>query len=165
MTALTVWKFDTPEGAQRAEQVLVDLSKQKLIDIEDAATVSWPEGRKQPKTRQLTNLTKAGAGWGGLWGLLFGMLFFVPLLGLAIGAGMGALAGRFTDMGISDEFIKQVQLQVTPGTSALFLLSDNAVMDRIKPAMADLRPQLITTNLAEEQEQQLREVFAGSTAD
>lgn len=163
MASLTVWRFETPDGADRAEQILLDLSKQRLIDIEDAATVSWPADRKRPKTRQLSSLTGAGAGWGALWGLLFGLLFFVPLLGVAVGAGMGALAGRFTDLGISDDFIDSVQQKVTPGTSALFLLAENAVMDRIHPELADLHPELISTNLAPEQEQKLREVFAEHT--
>ena len=96
MGTLTVWKFDTPEGADRAEAILIDLSKQQLIDIGDAATVSWPADRKKPKTRQLATLTGPGAGWGALWGMLFGLIFFVPLLGAAIGAGLGALAGHFS---------------------------------------------------------------------
>jgi uncharacterized membrane protein len=162
MAVLTVWKFDSPEGADRAETILVDLSKQQLIDIADAATVSWPPERKKPKTRQLSGMlgTTTGAGWGALWGLLFGLIFFVPLLGAAVGAGLGALTGRFADVGISRDFIDSVRQQVTPGTSALFLLSANAVIDKIKPALADLNPQLISTNLSTEQEQQLRAAFA-----
>jgi uncharacterized membrane protein len=160
MATLTVWKFDTPDAADRAEAILVDLSKQQLIDIGDAATVSWPPDRKKPKTRQLSGLTGAGAGWGALWGMLFGLIFFVPLLGAAIGAGIGALAGHFSNVGISREFIESVRQQVTPGTSALFLLSANAVIDKVKPALAELRPQLISTNLSDEQEEQLRAAFA-----
>lgn len=160
MATLTVWKFDTPDGADRAEATLVDLSKQRLIEVGDAATVSWPADRKKPRTRQLTSLTGAGAGWGALWGMLFGLIFFVPLLGAAIGAGLGALAGHLSNVGISRDFIDSVRRQVTPGTSALFLLSANAVIDRVKPALADLNPQLISTNLSDEQEAQLRAAFA-----
>jgi uncharacterized membrane protein len=122
--------------------------------------VSWPEGANKPKTRQLTRLTSAGASWGALWGLLFGLLFFVPLIGVALGAGLGALAGRFADVGISDDFIKSVRDKVTPGTSALFLLSDHAVIERIVPALEALKPELISTNLSKEQEDQLRAAFA-----
>lgn len=160
MATLTVWKFDDPDAADRAEAILVDLSKQQLIEIGDAATVSWPPDRKKPRTRQLSGLTGAGAGWGALWGMLFGLIFFVPLLGAAIGAGLGALAGHFSNVGISHDFIESVRQEVTPGTSALFLLSANAVIDKIKPALADLRPQLISTNLSDEQEAKLRAAFA-----
>jgi uncharacterized membrane protein len=160
MAALTVWKFDTPDGADRAEEVLTGLAKQQLIEIKDAATVSWPPDRKKPKTRQLSNLTGVGAGWGALWGVLFGLIFFVPLLGAAIGAGLGALAGHFSNVGIDDDFVKAVRERVMPGTSALFLLSENAVIEKIRPALESLNPQLISTNLTDEQEQQLRSAFA-----
>jgi len=87
-TTLTVWKFDSPSGADDTEQILERLQREQLIQIADAATVSWPANAKKPKTRQLTNLAGAGALGGAFWGLLFGLLFFVPFLGLAIGAGM-----------------------------------------------------------------------------
>jgi uncharacterized membrane protein len=57
MGTLSVWKFDTAEGAGQAVGTLEDLAKQQLITVLDAATVSWPEGAKRPKTRELfTNL-------------------------------------------------------------------------------------------------------------
>ena len=93
MATLTVWKFDTPDGADAAEATLERLAKQELIKIHDAATVSWAVGRKKPKTRQLNSLTGAGALGGAFWGLLFGLIFFVPLLGMAVGAAAGALGG------------------------------------------------------------------------
>jgi uncharacterized membrane protein len=48
---------------------------------------------------------------------------FVPLLGMAVGAGLGALAGSLADVGIGDESIREVREQVTPGTSAQFLMT------------------------------------------
>ena len=49
---------------------------------------------------------------------------------------------------------------MTPGTSALFLLSDHAAMGRIKLEFIGMSPELISTDLSEEQEQRLREAFA-----
>src|SRR5262245_59831782 len=123
MATLTVWKFETPTGADDAVVTLESLAKQELIKIHDDATISWPADRKKPKTRQLNNLAGAGALGGAFWGLLFGILFFIPLIGLAIGAAAGAIGGSLADAGISDDFIKSVREQVTPGTSALFVLS------------------------------------------
>jgi uncharacterized membrane protein len=91
--------------------------------------------------------------------MLFGLLFFVPLLGLAIGAGIGALTGSMADIGIDDSFIDSVKQRVTPGTSALFLLSSDAVTDRVKGTFDDLSPELIASNLSADQEAKLREVF------
>ena len=160
MATLTAWKFDTPGGAAEAEATLVKLSEQQLITIQDAAVVEWEAGKRKPKTRQLANLTGAGALGGSFWGLLFGLLFFVPLLGMAIGAAAGALSGSLADAGIDDDFIKSVGAKVTPGTSALFVLSDAAVLDKIHGAFAGSTAELISTNLSDADEAKLREVFA-----
>lgn len=162
-TALTVWKFNTPEGAQVALTRLGELTRQQLIEVQDAAIVTWPQGKSKPKTRQALNTTGAGALSGAFWGMLFGLLFFIPFLGMAIGAAMGALTGHFADVGINDDFIKSVRAKVTPGTSALFLLTQNATIDRVQAAFADMPMELIQSNLSAEQEEQLRSMFGEET--
>lgn len=159
MATLTAWAFNSVEGAEQASEKLQALQAQELINIQDAAVVSWEQGKKKPKTRQLSNMTAAGALGGTFWGMLFGLIFFVPLLGAAIGAGIGALAGSMTDVGISDDFINSVKNRVTPGTSALFVLSSDAVIDRIKDVFQNSHAELIASNLTAEQEAKLREVF------
>ncbi len=159
MSALTVWKFETPDGAQQALDKLVGLSKQHLIEIGDAAIVSWPAGAKKPKTKQAQGTTGAGALGGAFWGMLFGLLFFVPFLGMAVGAAMGALMGHFADYGIDDDFIKQVREKVTEGTSALFLLTSNTTVDKVAKAFDGTHMDLIQSNLTQEQEQELRAAF------
>ena len=160
MSSLTVWKFQTPFGADAALEKLERLETQQLIVLQDAAVVSWEVGKRKPKTRQLHDAKLGGALGGGFWGLLFGLIFFVPILGLAIGAASGALLGRMADVGISDSFIRSVREQVTPGTSALFVLSSDAVIDRVKAEFPASDAELITTNLSAEQEAHLREAFA-----
>jgi uncharacterized membrane protein len=163
MATLTVWKFDDPTAADRAATMMVDLAKQGLVQVHDAATVSWRAEAKKPKTRQLNSLTASGAASGMLWGMLFGLIFFVPFLGAAVGAASGALAGSLADVGIDDDFIAAVKQQVTPGTSALFLMTSSAVMDKVQVAFEQngLAPHLIQSNLSTEQEAALREMIAG----
>src|SRR4051812_21772580 len=157
---LTVWKFDTAEGADEASKTLQELASQDVITVQDAATVSWQEDKKKPKTRQLAGMAGKGALGGAFWGMLFGLIFFVPLLGAAVGAAAGALAGSMADVGIDDGFIKKVGSEVTPGTSALFLMTTGTVLDRVKEGFAAQEPsELIYTNLSEEQESALRRVF------
>ena len=159
-TTLTVWKFETPDGAQQALDKLVALSKQQLIEVGDAAIVSWPVGAKKPKTKQAQSTTGAGALGGAFWGMLFGLIFFVPLFGLAVGALIGGLTGKMKDYGIDDSFIDKIKSQVTEGTSALFVLSTDVVGDKVVPAMKEWpKFEIISTNLSAEQEAQLREEF------
>ena len=63
-------------------------------------------------------------------------------------------------MGISDKFIDEVKQKVTPGTSALFLLTDDTVVDKVENALKDMNAHLIATNLSSAQEAKLREAFA-----
>src|SRR6266700_4949104 len=130
MATLVVLKFPTAQGADVMLSTLESLQKQQLIQVIDGAILTWPVGAKKPKTKQLSNMTGVGALGGAFWGLLFGLLFFVPIFGLAVGAAMGALAGHFAHYGIDDDFINQVRSQITPGTSALFLLASGAVLDK-----------------------------------
>jgi|SRR5829696_2437327 len=160
MATLTVWKFDSAGGAANALGLLERMQKEELIQINDAAYVYWPEGKKKPKTEQASKLAGVGALGGSFWGLLFGLIFFVPLLGMAVGAAMGALSGSLTDVGIDDEFIREVREHVTPGTSALFVMTSNVVVDKVVDEFKDSGATLVSTNLSKEQEAQLREAFA-----
>jgi uncharacterized membrane protein len=93
--------------------------------------------------------------------MLFGLIFFIPFLGMAVGAVAGALAGHFSDYGIDDSFIKEVQSEVTEGTSALFLLTSDATVDKVEKAFEGMQMELIRSNLTAEQEAKLHDDFAG----
>jgi uncharacterized membrane protein len=154
MATLSVLKFNDPGGADRVLIALEGLQERQMITLEDAAVVSWPQGNKKPKTRQLHG---GGAGWGAFWGFLIGMIFFVPFLGAAV----GAMSGSLSDVGIDDDFIKQVREKVTEGTSALFALTSGATaLDKVVDELKQYDFEVISTNLPEEQENQLREAFA-----
>ena len=161
MATLSVLKFNDPNGADRVLIALQGMQERQLITLQDAAVVSWPRGNKKPKTRDLHSMAGVGAMSGAFWGFLFGLIFFVPFLGAAIGASMGALSGSMTDVGIDEDFIKQVREKVTEGTSALFALTSGATApDKVVDELKAYDFEIISTNLPEEQENQLREAFA-----
>ncbi len=159
MATITALKFSTPEGANQMLEKITSLHKMGLINIQDAAIVTWPVGKKSPKTKQLMNMAGMGAMQGAFWGMLFGLIFFVPFFGLAIGAAMGALSGKMADYGINDEFIKKTREKVTEGTSALFLMTSDAVQDKVAAELKGIEFELIASNLTIEQENQLRATF------
>ena len=161
MATMTVLEFDSPSGADQMTKLLGEGQRQRLITVLDAAVVTWPEGAKKPKTQQLHNLAASGALGGAFWGLLFGLIFFVPLLGMAVGATFGALSGAMSDIGIDDDFIKRMRDDIKPGSSALFLLSTGAVPDRLAEEVKKqgLTFKLVSSNLSQEQEAKLREIF------
>ena len=159
MATLSIWKFTSPDGAEQALGTLARLQGERLIVVQDASVVSWPEGRRKPRTWQARDLVGSAALSGAFWGLLFGILFLLPLVGLAVGAAAGLTAGAFARIGMSDDFLRRVRDEITPGTSALFLLTSDEVVDRIHDAFAGVHAELLVTNLSKDQEAALRHAF------
>jgi uncharacterized membrane protein len=62
LATLSVLKFEDPYGADRVLIALQGLQEPQMITLQDAAVVSWPEGNKKPKTRQLHS-TAGGVRW------------------------------------------------------------------------------------------------------
>ena len=161
MAAFTVWKFDSPDGADGAESVLKDCEGDGLIKILDHAVVSWPEGASQPRTKQGHEETWRGTGWGALWGVLVGALFFVPVIGGVAGAALGAISKVTEDAGISKDQLERIRIEVTPGTSALFLVTDEGNLDRVGERFHGSHSKLIDTNLTDAERSVLLETFGG----
>lgn len=158
MADLIVFAFPTENGAAEMRDALIRLQKQQLIELEDAAIVIRKQDGKV-KVKQVASLAGAGALGGAFWGLLIGLLFWAPWLGLAIGAVTGAVAGGLTDVGVDDNFIKEVGNTIEPGHSALFILVRQATPDKVLEQLKDFDATVIQTSLSEEQEAKLREAF------
>jgi len=130
--------------------------------MKDVVVVSKNEKGKI-RLHQAVNLTAAGVVGGIFWGMLIGMIFFNPLLGAAMGAGAGALSGRLRDIGINDNFMKEVAESLTEGTSALFILvrkvTSDKVLDRLK--QEGFIGKVLQTSLTVDAEDELRKVIEG----
>ena len=99
-----------------------------------------------------------------MWGALIGMLFLNPLLGAALGAGAGALSGRYTDIGIDDQFMKDATAALTPWQAALCVLVRKVTADKVLPAMATFGGKVLRTNLTIEQETKLQDALKSTQA-
>ena len=58
-----------------------------------------------------------------------------------------------------DAFIKDVREKITPGTSALFVLTSDAVLDRVAAEFRGSTGEIIHTNLSQEEEAKLHAAF------
>ena len=92
MSDLVAVLFEDTTTAFEMRAAVVKMQSEYLLELEDAVVVTKDEDGKV-KLHQAVNLTAAGAVSGSFWGLLIGMLFLNPLLGVAVGAGSGALTG------------------------------------------------------------------------
>ena len=161
MSSLVVLRFGDMDGAEAMRDRMYDLQKRELVKIEDAAVVVRNE-KGRAKVKQAHSLVGAGALGGAFWGMLIGLLFFAPWLGLLAGAAGGALSGKLGDIGVDDDFIKEVRDAIEPGNSALFLLAREGNTERIKEELSDFEYdfEIIDTNLSPEDDERLRENFA-----
>jgi uncharacterized membrane protein len=158
MSDLVVIGFGEENKAFEMRAELAKLQKEYLIKMEDVVVVTKNDKGKI-KLHQANNLTSAGAVSGGFWGMLIGMVFLNPLAGAALGAGAGALSGKFADIGISDNFIKELGETITPESSALFVLVRKVTPDKVLEALKGFGGTVLKTSLTADKEDALREVL------
>ena len=162
MADLIAIVYPSEEKAEEVRKKLFDLQKQYLITLGDAV-IATKTDTGQVKLNQIVNTTVIGAGSGGFWGLLVGMLFLNPLLGAAVGAASGAIAGALSDVGINDDFMKDLSKNLQPGSAALFVLVQKMTDDKVLKEIEVFGGTVLKTSLDETKEQVLRDALKHST--
>lgn len=163
MSDLVAIEFPSEEKAEEVRQKLLDMQTEYLIELEDAVVaIKLPNGRI--KLNQLFHPAAAGAAYGSLWGLLVGMIFLMPAAGAALGAASGALSGALTDVGINDQFMRDVAATLQSGNAALFLLIRKMTADKVLADLKGVGGKVLRTSFDQTRENALREALAGATA-
>jgi uncharacterized membrane protein len=160
MSNLIAVAFDDEFKAHELRVELMKLQKEYLIQLEDAVVVTRNE-QGQPKLDQMVNLTAAGAVGGSFWGLLIGALFLNPLVGMAMGAGAGALSGKLSDIGIDDNFMKELGKSLQPASSALFVLVRQSTPDKVLERLHGFGGKVLKTSLTKDKEEELQQALSG----
>ncbi|MDD1625246.1 MAG: DUF1269 domain-containing protein [Methylococcaceae bacterium] len=157
MSILVVVGYKEPYKAEEVRLRLWKLQRDYLLDLEDAVVVvKNAEGKVT--LHQPVNLTAAGAVSGGFWGALIGLIFLNPVLGLAVGASAGAVSGALTDIGIDDNFIKELGAKMIPNSSSLFVLVRNSTPapDKVLEELKGTGGTILKTSLSHEDEAKLQ---------
>src|SRR5262245_10513179 len=161
MSTLVVIEYDDLYKAEEIRLRLLKMQKDFLIDMEDAVVaVKDPKGKV--KLYQPINLTAHGAMSGGFWGALIGLIFLNPLLGVAIGATAGAVSGALTDVGINDQFMKDLAAGLNSGSSALFVLVRKMTPDKVLEELKGTGGKVRKTSLSHENEAKLQAALSAS---
>jgi uncharacterized membrane protein len=159
MSDLVVIEFPTEAKAEEVRQKLLDMQKEYLIELSDAViAIKQPNG--QIKLNQLYNPTAIGAATGTIWGALVGLIFLMPLLGAAVGAASGAIGGALTDVGINDQFMKEVAASLESGNAALFLLIRKVTADKVLEDLKGVGGKVLRTSFDHTKEEALRAALA-----
>jgi uncharacterized membrane protein len=125
-TTLAVWHYDTAMGAAAGEVRLKDLQQQGAVRVVDTITVTWVPGAEEPHLGHLLRHGAASIARASMLGALVGSLLLDPDTDAA------ALAGRLHDTGIDEDFLEEVRTRITPGTSALLVLSSEADLEAVR---------------------------------
>jgi uncharacterized membrane protein len=150
----------------KADEVLLDLRKlerEYLIDLEDAVIVIRNKEGKV-KIKQTQELVTSGALEGGFWGLLLGLIFFHPMLAI-VGVAAGAISGALSDIGIDDNFIREIGNTIESGTSAIFVLVKKSTPDKVLDELSKFEGKVLRTSLSKEDEVKLQAVLTKGEAD
>lgn len=160
MSNLVVIAYPDRDTAEQVRRTLFELQKEHVIELEDMAVVTRNADGKV-KLHQSARLAGAGAAGGALWGGLIGLLFLAPLLGAAVGAAAGGAAGAMSDVGVDDNFMKELGESLEPGGAALILLVRRVSADKVLPQIR-IPGKIIQTSLDNETEQQLSDALAAA---
>jgi uncharacterized membrane protein len=155
---LLIKTFPETGTADTALKSLKQLTKDKAIAVINAAVIAKDADSKT----SLKETTDVGPGQGAIFGAITGGL--VGLLGGPVGAVVGAAAGAVTgraaakhiDMGLPDDYLRNLQAELEPGSSALIILVDQKWTDQISEALSGYEGQLGRHTLSEETMAQLR---------
>jgi len=155
MSTLIAIAYPDAATAEEVRAQLVQATKERLIQLEDAVVVEHrPDGKI--KLHQAMSPAGTGAAGGAVWGGLIGLLFLAPLFGMAIGAATGAAAGKMTDTGVNDDFMKRLGEKLPAGGAALIALGRSDAPDKVLERVRPYGGELIQTSLDSEQEERLR---------
>ena len=155
MSTLVVIGYNEPFKAEEVRLALRKMQRDYLIDLEDAV-VAVKDAKGKVKLNQAVNLTAAGAVSGGFWGMLIGMIFLNPLIGFAVGAASGAASGSLNDLGINDQFMKDLAASMTPNCSMLFVLVRSMTPDKVLAELEGTGGKVLKTSLSEVEEAKLQ---------
>jgi uncharacterized membrane protein len=159
MSTLVAIAYPDVDTAERVRGELIQATKEHLVQLEDAVVIEHrPDGKI--KLHQAMSTAGAGAAGGALWGGLIGLIFLAPLFGMAIGAASGALAGKVTDAGVNDKFMKELGANMPPGGAALLYLGRSDAPQKVLDRVKGYGGEVIQTSLDEEAEARLRAALA-----
>jgi uncharacterized membrane protein len=163
MSELIVIGYNDQFKAEETRLKFLKMQREHLVDLEDAV-VAIKQPNSKVKLNQIHDLTTAGAIGGGFWGMLVGLIFLNPLFGAAGGAAAGAISGALLDVGINDDFMKELADTLQPGSSALFVLVRKSTADKVLEELRGTGGKIIKTSLSHDDEAKLQAALDAAKA-
>jgi uncharacterized membrane protein len=153
----------------RAEQVRDEIIRlgwdtHYLILLDIAVVVRHPDGsftfNREPVPAVANILGSTVVGF------LAGLVLLAPMTGATVGALVGGAgtAASLAAVGIEDDFVREVEGLMKPGTSALFVLDSEGDMDVILHAIRGLGGTVLRTNVDLERVKLIQSTLTAASA-
>jgi uncharacterized membrane protein len=158
---LTVIVFDDELKAEEARLKLLRLQREGFIELEDAVVVV-KEADGQVRLHQMHRMARKGGLAGSITGLIVGSILLSPLFGVVFGGVTGAVSASLTDVGIDDQFMKDLSRKFEPGCSALFTLVRKADPERVGEAFIGFGGKVLVNTVSKETEAAIQGFLDGT---
>jgi len=133
----TAWRFSGTEGADEALLKLKQQEAAKLVEVQDATVIRWPQYATEPTVRE--HVTEEGSK-------------------------VSSLMHKLTHSGIDSSMIQSATGDMTPGTSVLVLLTPEAAVEAFAKAFEGQGVELIRSDLSVQEQDEVRAALGDSGA-
>ena len=149
--------FDDPYKADEARAALNRMGGEGLLEIDETAIIVKNADGKV-RVSQDTNVVNRDQHFGHIAGLVTAAVTGTFPLILA-GTICGRLVGRLTDHGVTNKFLKSLQKELQPNTSALVLFarSDPERREQVIKRMSSFNPKILESDMPPELEQEIKD--------
>jgi len=154
MSELIVFIYENETGAKTLEAQLVEAQENQDLSVSDAALILRQEDGR-PVLSHAADLVGRGSMGGIFWGFILALVFWAKWWGLSVGGALG-------DLGLDDEFVKEVGEGVGKGHSALLILVEDSMVEDVLKEAEGSNPKTTRTTFSKEDEQVLQAVFLAS---
>jgi uncharacterized membrane protein len=157
MPQLVVIGYNDEGKAAEVRRTLLKLEREEHIDLEDAVVAVRGGDGKVRLSYGLNPPGTSGTG-GGLWGVLVGAMFLDPLLG-AVSAASGAISSALAEVGVNDQFMRELASTMRRGSSTLFVLVRKSNPEKILVELQGTGGVILKTTLTSENQARLQAAF------
>ena len=160
MSTLIAITYDDVETGQKVMTALGEMQKMQILQLEDAA-IATKDAKGKIKVKDTLEKMNTGMSmtWGFFWGFLIGLIFGGPLFWGLFTALLGGLFSKGRDLGVDNQFMKEVADSLEPGGSAVFMLVQEATPDKVMAELQKYGGKVAQTSLSKEDEESLRKAL------
>ena len=158
MSELIAVAFGDSHKAGEVRLEIMNLEDEDLADLEEAV-VLVVDSDGEIHFQHSEHFTVPAALGGGFAGVLAGLILINPIIaaiGGITGAALGAVLGALKEVGIKEDFMKDLSMGLRPGSSALFVVVHKGRPEKIIEALRPYKGKILQTSLSHQDEAKLK---------